>query len=92
MTEPQSLFSNALDALCRERGGWPDNALPYAVEVIGQGDDPQVLLTGEVPVGLKRDGSPKFGTKQRKYKSAILLSEYRSALAKATEAPNGNEA
>jgi hypothetical protein len=53
----------------------------YAVEVIGKGDDPQIMLTGEVPVGLKRDGSPKFGSKQPVYRAVVKISEYRAALA-----------
>lgn len=75
-----SLFGDCFDTMARRAGGWPDDAIPYAVEVIGEGDDPMVLITGEVPVGVKRDGSPKFGTKQRKYKAGVPLSEYRAAL------------
>jgi hypothetical protein len=77
---PASLFGEALDSLARQTGGWPDDAIPYAVEVIGEGDDPQILLTGEIPIGTKRDGSPKFGKKQRTYKAAMPISQYRAAL------------
>lgn len=73
-------FSADLDRLCREKGGWPDGAIAYAVEVIGQGDDPQILATGEVPTGIQRDGRAKFGPKGVKYKVCVLLSEYRAAL------------
>jgi hypothetical protein len=80
-----SLFGDAMDALARQTGGWPEDAVAYAVEVLGKGDDPQVMLTGEVPVGTKGDGSPKFGSKQTKYRAVVALREYRAALAKASK-------
>jgi hypothetical protein len=80
MGAPKSLLGEKMDALCRERGGWPETAMPYAIEVIGSGADPQVMLTGEVPVGTKRDGRPKFGSMQPKFRAVVALSEYRAAL------------
>jgi hypothetical protein len=76
-----SLFGEDLDKIVRQRGGWPEAALPYAVEVIGQGDDPMILVTGAVPIGTKRNGRPKFaGGKKDELRAGILLSEYRKAL------------
>jgi len=81
----ESLFGDSLDKLARERGGWPDNALAYAVEVVGRGEDPMVLVSGDVPIGRKRDGSPRFPKSEKNaLKAGILLSEYRAALGVAT--------
>ena len=75
-----SFLGEAMDKLARRVGGWPTGAIPYAVEVIGDGPDPQIMLTGQVPIGVKRDGRPKLGTKQPKYRAVVKLSQYRKAL------------
>ena len=75
-----TLFGEALDALARQRGGWPDDAILFAVEVIGKGDDPMVLATGGVPVGWKADGTPRFGKRADDLKAGFLISQYRAAL------------
>jgi hypothetical protein len=82
VSEAPSLFGECFDAMARHAGAWPDDAVAYAVEVVGGGNDPMVLITGEVPVGVKRDGSPKFGAKQVRYRAGVKLSEYRAALPK----------
>jgi hypothetical protein len=83
MEQGMTFFGVAFDAGVREIGGWPDGAIAYEVEVIGSGDDPQVMVTGGVPIGAKRDGSPKLGTiaQSGKYRATIPLSRYRELLA-----------
>ncbi len=75
-----TLFGEGLDQLARRRGGWPAEAMLFAVEVVGNGDDPMILATGGVPVAWKADGSPKFGKRSDDLKAGLLASEYRAAL------------
>jgi hypothetical protein len=75
-----SLFGLGLDELARRRGGWPDDALLFAVEVVGKGENPMVLATGGVPVGWKADGSPKFGKRADDLQAGFSIMEYRAAL------------
>jgi hypothetical protein len=72
-----SLFGEGLDCLARERGAWPNDAMVFMVEVIGVGDNPQVLVSGGVPIGTHKNGRPKFDHRGKTYKAAVLLSEYR---------------
>lgn len=63
MEQETTFFGKRFDDAVREVGGWPEKAVAYEVEVIGKGDDPQVMVTGGVPIGVKRNGAPKIGTK-----------------------------
>lgn len=76
-----SVFGKAFDAHVRKVGGWPNEAIPFAVEVVGGGKDPMVLVTGAVPIGTRKDGSPKYGLRATHIKAGILLSKYRKLLA-----------
>ena len=79
-----TLFGEGLDAIARQRGGWPDAAVAFAVEVIGKGEDPQVMVTGGVPIGHRADGYPKFGKRADDLRAVIVVSEYRAAISRAT--------
>lgn len=76
-------FGAPMDMLARDRGGWTDSQMVYAVEVIGRGPDPQVMLTGSEAKWLPRAKRWSF-TGFPPVKAAIFLSEYKAALAKAT--------
>jgi len=71
-------FGAPLDNLARERGNWASDQMVYGIEVIGQGEDPQVLLTGAAAKWMPRakrwsfKGFPSV-------KAVVLLSEYRAA-------------
>ena len=52
-----TLLGEAFDDLARSNGQWPDEAICYALEVI---NDNQIMMTGEIPIGTKRNGDPKF--------------------------------
>ena len=69
----------ALNAFAIDRGEWPDDAKVFLIEAIGTDKNPQVLLTGSVPVGVKKNGRPDFGRKgsQPQYKIAVSLADYR---------------
>jgi hypothetical protein len=86
MSEIGTLFGHRLDEIVRERGGWKVDAVAHTVEVLGKGEDPQILVQGEIPSGFRKDGSPQFPRKKAKvFKAVILLSEYRAAIAKAVK-------
>lgn len=68
-----------MDTLCRERGGWTETQMAYACEVLGNADDPQVLMTGADGVWMPRAKRWNF-TGKREVRAVILLSEYRAAL------------
>jgi hypothetical protein len=78
-----SFLGEKFDIYARQAGGWPDGTVVTHVEVIGGGDDPMVLLTGQVPIGVKRNGKPKFGTRRQSgnHKAGIPLAKYRELLA-----------
>lgn len=86
-TRKTTLFGEGLDALARERGGWPGDALLFGVEVVGKGENPMVLATGGVPVGWRADGQPKFGPRKDDLRAGFTIAEYRGAL-RATTAPS----
>ncbi len=73
-------FGAGIDRLARDAGGWADNQMAYGVEVIGRGDDPQVLVTGSEARWMPRakrwsfNGFPSV-------QAVIRLSEYKQALA-----------
>lgn len=73
-------FGAAMDTLARGVGSWTDEQMVYAVEVIGEGDDPQVMLTGStgdwMPIAQRWSfkGHPAV-------KAVVRLSQYRAALA-----------
>lgn len=72
-------FGADLDLLARDAGGWPDNVMAYAVEIIGHGSDPQVMVTGSTADWMPRAKRWSFRG-HPPMKAVIRLSEYRSAL------------
>lgn len=52
--------------------------MPYAAEVLGQGDDPQVILTGSAASWMPQAKRWKFAGPS--HKAVVRLSEYRAAL------------
>lgn len=86
-------FGEGLDKLARERGGWPDNAAVYGVEVM-EGSRPDapdtekfVRVTGDVPTGADAKGWPKWpkGKAAKERVAIITLAEYRAALIASTQ-------
>ena len=80
-------FGSRLDAIARDVGGWPDEAIVHTIEVIGTGENPQVLLTGSTPSGERPDGRPKFELASPKHKSVVRLAENRTAIAEPATLP-----
>lgn len=72
-------FGAALDAAARDAGGWSKTQMVYGVEVIGEGDDPQILLTGSEARWMPRAKRWSFNG-FTPVKAVIRLSEYRAAL------------
>lgn len=72
-----TLFGEGIDTLARALGAWPADAVAYAAEVVNEN---QVLLTGAVPDGYRRDGRPKFPRKPREYKAVATKDQYREAI------------
>lgn len=72
-------FSEGLDRLARQSGAWADDAIVHSVEMV---NERQVLLTGATPVGIRRDGGPKFApiSKAKVFKAFVTLEQYRAAL------------
>jgi len=72
-------FGAALDKLAREAGGWSTSQMVHGVEVIGEGVDPQILLTGSEARWMPHDKSWSFNGFTPVH-AAIRLSEYHAAL------------
>lgn len=89
MSDP--CFYPWLDDLAKSTGGWPDDVTVHTMEVIGDGDDPQVLLTGSIPIGTRDNGRPKFDRTSRKFKAMVRISEYRAAMSAGTPTPSAND-
>lgn len=79
-------FGAALDELARRVGGWGETQMVYAVEVIGQGDDPQVMLTGSSATWSHRESRWVFKGHKDIVKAAVRLSEYRATFPKKADA------
>lgn len=78
------VFPDQLDEVARNAGGWPSSFTVFAVEVIGEGDDPAVLCKGAEPFWMP--SAKRWSWKGRPAKQAMIrLSEYRAALAKAVD-------
>lgn len=73
-------FGAPIDALARTKGGWPDDVVVYAIEVV---NDQQLLMSGGVPDGARKDGRPKWPKKMREYRVVVADGEYRAALSRA---------
>lgn len=68
-------FGAVFDDLARTNGGWPDEAVCYALEVI---NDNQIMMTGEVPIGHKKNGDLKFArAKGTVFRSVVSKKQYR---------------
>jgi hypothetical protein len=82
MSESKNMtcFSEKLDKLARERGGWDDAAVVYEIECVNAD---QVLVTGAVPSGHKRNGRLVFPPKSQTFKAVVTIGEYRAALSRA---------
>lgn len=76
-----TVFSAGLDQLARREGGWSRPAVVHTIECVNAS---QVLLTGGVPTGHRRDGYPKFDRKGDAFKAVVSIEDYRAAIAKAT--------
>ena len=78
----KTLVGEALDRAAREAGGWPDDVIAFSVEVIGHGDDPQVMLEGSTAHWMPR--AKRWTTTGHKpvLRAVIPLSTYRAALTK----------
>jgi len=76
-------FGLQMDELARRAGGWPDDHVVYAMEVIGDHTvpDPQVLLTGS-PCQWTGKKWKFVGEAKR---AVLRLSEYRAALSRDQE-------
>jgi hypothetical protein len=74
-------FNPEIDALARNVGGWPEGATVFAMEVIGSGEDPQVMLTGGKPTGHSKQGIPSFKGSKDRLQAVVRVSEYRECLA-----------
>lgn len=48
---------DAVQALAKTQPGWRDGAWWYLIEVI---NPQQIMITGDVPIGFKKDGSHKW--------------------------------
>jgi hypothetical protein len=77
----ESFFTQALDTLARDAGGWKAGERVYALEVIGSGDDPQVMLTGADAYWSTRAKRWKVTEGAPRVRAVVRLSEYRAALA-----------
>lgn len=79
-------LGGALDKLARKVGGWSKTQMVYAVEIIGEGEDPQVLLTGSDARWMPRASRWSFSGFPP-VRAVIKLSQYRAAILKATSTP-----
>ena len=70
-------FGEGLDKLAREMGGWPNTYIVHTIEVIGQGDDPLVLLEGSAGDWSAKEKRIKYSGP--KMKAVVLLSEYKKS-------------
>ncbi len=77
-------FGAKADNLARERGGWPEDAVVYLIEGI---NETQAMLTGEVPVGERKNqpGHPRFAARKdnpKIYRVVIQIAEWHALFAK----------
>lgn len=79
MSETMVRFLPTVDMEMQAKFNWPEGAVAYHLEMIG-GDN--VLITGEIPIGEKKDGRPKFGPRRNAllFKGVLPLSRYRELL------------
>lgn len=81
MGEPRNtFFSEHLDALACEQGGWPQNVVVYALEMVN--DNQCLLKGGELTGRHRRDGRPIIENK-REYRAFCTIDQYRGTFAKA---------
>lgn len=73
-------FGEKMDKLARAVGGWGEDQMVYAVEVIGEDADPQVMLTGSRARWMPRAKRWSFSGFPP-VKAVVRLSEYRAAIA-----------
>ncbi len=79
-------FGKEIDELGRKAGSWPEGVMVYALEIIGEGENPGVLLTGSAATWMPRAERWKFNPKESR-KAVVTLAVYRAALPKKAEAP-----
>lgn len=76
-TPTNTLLGEAFDDLARKSGGWPSDAICYALEAI---NDNQIMMTGEIPVGHRKDGRPKFAKTKATVFCAVVSNEQYQAV------------
>lgn len=76
-----------IDRLARDAGGWPDDVVVYAMEVLGDVHAPKahkyIQMTGDVPTGHHADGSLKWprGTTAKPRTAIVSMAAYSAACA-----------
>ena len=74
-------FGVEIDKLACRIGGWPVDAVVYALDVLNPS---QVLLKGGVPDGLRKDGGPRFPKAGPEFSAVASNEQYREAVALAS--------